>query len=253
MKRGIPGVNYEAAEMAVAKLTNYQGNGNIRPGMQMYIGENDDTIEFKGGSNFLNESIDNDFFQFTITNNIASDQALYLTPGLVYAPGQTPVLGTLRTGTFNSIANTANAFTAASTSSRSIELFHAFITFNPTRIVRMRVQATTSLQANKQAEIITQNPFKDEGSTPIRPGKIVGGDTYNDKRFEYNFAVQVDNQRQIKYTLAASEVLTIDLEVGAVYNTAKSLNDKAALAHNNFARAVQVENMQRYAGNRNRG
>lgn len=161
-------------------------------------------------------------YRFYVTNALASEQTIILTPGLNY-DSTDPSTGVIRTEvtTPYESTTTGSAFTSAA-SDGSLETFLNFIRLNPVRLVGIKVASTVASQITAGViTVSTQSPFNAQDSV-----KSIYLSTYTDenrnqeKEVTAPIVLNLDNQKLIKMTIAASSTATITFFVGQITNIA---------------------------------
>lgn len=232
-------------EFANANGAQYENAG----GYEGYTGEGDDFLEFAGAGGFLTEveMAEANIFEVSITNLIASAKSLYLTYwdryGLTIGTNGPSQDGNMRTDTaapgFKATDGVESFLAQSLTPNVSIEDFIAWVQQNPTRLIGMKIEATTSATQLSQPLVMKKfSPFRQLAETVIRPSTKQNENTFRDKIATIPTpGTQLDGQTQTLYTLNASETVVITFFMGATLNTAKALDNKAAAAVGRNAQA----------------
>ncbi|MDD4699190.1 MAG: hypothetical protein PHV07_02895 [Oscillospiraceae bacterium] len=145
---------------------------------------------------------------------------------------------------------------AASGSPYDISEFYAFLMYNPTNLLGMKIQSNggDGAQVAYPIEVIAQSPFKRLASKIINPSTNLDQHTYQTDIVVFNTdGVVLGNQTQLKYKIApriSAEVprsVNITFICGAVLNTAGALEKKQTKAIRNFGSLVQKINIAKKA------
>lgn len=129
----------------------------------------------------------------------------------------------------------------------SIEEFYAFLMYNPTNLLGMRIQSNggDGAQVAYPLEVISQSPFKQLESKIINPSTSMTQNTYQTDTVVFDTkGIVLSNQTQIKYKIAGNfsgttRVVNITFVCGSVLNTTVGLQKKQTKAIQNFAGMVK--------------
>lgn len=211
-------------------LRAYEGGGGVM--------RESDMFDFGGISKTFADSIKSARqFKVTITNLLATDEEIYLTPGPLYHAQATIADGVLRTETnplaaYASVAGTALAFTSQG-SPNTIENFLQFIYNNPTRLLGMKITSTLADQMEEALIIDRISPFKSNlESTPKFLASYQDENTFRDKVVTIPLMEQLDNQTVIRLNIKADSTINITFYCGAIMNQAVVLDKQARKAFN---------------------
>lgn len=201
------------------QLSNMSGQNNL---LNM-IGEGDDLLHFRGqGSNIATQDLDQ--FTFVITNaSVAIRTARLFCPMAKEYPSLLP--GLVVTGAFNDVAGNAG-LTGASGTSFALEMFQYYISKNPSRLVKLRVQSTVNTQLAYSILMDEVNPYRDVQNKQIYPQNVINGGTYNQNIAEFELNQQLDYLSDVTYQIAPSSSVNITFFMGTEINTAKALDKK---------------------------
>lgn len=161
-------------------------------------------------------------YRFSITNALASEQTIILTPGLNY-DSTDPATGVIRTETTTAYESTTtgSAFTS-SASAGSLETFLNFIRLNPVRLVGVKIASTVASQITDGVlTVATQSPFKSQDAEEqIYLSTYTDENRNQEKEVTAPIVLNLDNQKQIKMTVAASSTVTVTFFIGQITNIA---------------------------------
>jgi hypothetical protein len=216
-------------------MTPYEGDGAVT-----YTGYGDDMVDF-GGDNiqghFGKEIISQRRFTVTLVNTCLTEKQALLCPSYDPTFPAGNVQGApIRDGIV--VTDGATTLTAAG-SPKSIANLLAFATFNPMRLIGMKVVSNVQDQLAKQMTIRRKSPFSTLQDQFIDLASYTSEMANNDKMVTVRgLNYQFDNQTEIILPVAASDGVTnprvtVTLYFGAVLNTASALNKKSDKAGNN--------------------
>jgi hypothetical protein len=234
---------------AAGSISNYEGDGEE----SFYEGEDESNytgigdIELENTeSGFLGAgaTTSNDVLSFTFTNNNATNEEFFLTPGFKNVDRSgIRVLGTAYDGTFKSI----NDKPLICRGSDNCKLDHliAYINEYPTRITGFQVVATSTDpvaqpgQAVAQIKqlvltMIRQSIKGDAKASTIRPGLEVGGGQFNQNMVQSKADWQLDFCTNVKMNILAKTEFTIELFIGAIHNSSLKMIRKHSIASRNL-------------------
>lgn len=234
-------------------LSSFDGMENFG-GEFLYTGEGDDFLDFDGEvENFSGEFNIEKQFVFSVANTATVTRtavlwAGYLKGNSTLAPGQ------IVDGTFNDTAGNAGLTGAATVSGQTIAEFFAYLEFNPTRIVGIKISSTSQTQIENAFTLQRLNPFRTEKSKILRPAQYQDQQVFQEKIIQFKADFQLDDQMKLTYPFVASSTTTLTWYCGASLNLAKGLAKKARKAHRNIKRvgnrAVARKNVKRLSGKR---
>lgn len=217
----------------IEALENYEGNDLISFDGQNGLVHRGATILDK----FANEVGNGTQFTMTIKNANATDEEIILCPGYKYMPKGGAVIATVPAlilypvangvvydGTFRSVAG--NNLTGIG-NPKPIKEFLDYVAENPTRCLGFKIASTDSTQIETMMNIQHLSPFKNLEDRNIVLASYQDEDTYRDKIVTVHENFQFDNQTVFKGIVKANSTLTITFYLGAILNTAKTLDVKA--------------------------
>ena len=237
------------ANISIEKLEQLaeQDFSNFEPEFENYTGESDDFMDFGGapGASFMNPAAR--AFTITIQNANSAARTVYLTPGLVYAPGivnSASFNDTTKAVTLNSpngylktgaiLDKDGNSgLTVSATGSKTVEEFLAFIYTNPTAVtyVKVRTSASDGAQLANKITVRPQSPFRDLGSYDLNPEEMLDQNSQqtNVALFQTPGLI-LSKDMQLQLTIAGSQVTTITFGIGGILNNSAALQKKAGRA-----------------------
>lgn len=172
-------------------MQNAAGFSNFSGFAQDYTGYGDEFIDFAGSTTGDFSVLDERIFKISITAAASQTGRIYLTPGLLWAPGRltytyadnaiTAVYpaGYVRDGAFKDTTGTYS-FTGAG-SPNYIEWFYAYIDRMPMTLHAMRISSGDATQIEQQIIVEPMNPFYTEQTKIFDPSAFNDENTYKDK------------------------------------------------------------------------
>lgn len=159
------------------------------------------------------------FFQFSITNGLATNENFYLNYGVYAVAGDN---GAIAEGAFKSIDG--KDLTGAGFPS-SISKFNRFLQQNPGKIVGIRMSSTVETQMDTNISVDIYNPFKrgllNQQAIPLQ--RYRNEYVYQNNILTLPIVVDFNNQTVVTATVVANSTLTITVFFDKVLNTSKAL------------------------------
>lgn len=190
-------------------------------------------VKFSGNtSGFADETKTQEVFQMKLVNSDDEDHVIALHPGLLKSIGAIAAVAGVTVGAIATdgvvIASKVTGSTKANT---LISFFQDFVNRNPTRIIRMQVQASSEDQLSESIVITKINPTTRLGNQVITPADYKRSTDTNSKLVTIDLTQhQLDDQSVMHTNLLAGSTLTINLYLGAARNDAALLESIANAA-----------------------
>jgi len=227
-----------AAENLNVFTSNYQEDVN-----QMYIGQNDISVEFLGGSNFAGANPSGLNFGIKLTNSgkSAKDRVVAIIPG--YFDNAADIIADLTglavdaivaDGTMVGGEGDGDCLVGSGTP-KKIADFIKFIKHNPTRISFIKMLVDDEAQIEEPIYIKKLSPFRNLEDVTLYPSVYKDSNQQNAKRVEIETPdLQFDNQTIVIYRIGAGRTVSMNFFPTAVANTAATLAKKATVAASNI-------------------
>lgn len=199
--------------------------------MEMYTGSGDQFLSFEGSQSFTMEGSQEKQFSINIVNANAAVRTAAIWSG--YKKGNATLYpGQMTDGAFNDIAAAAGLTATSNVTGKTIEELYAWLSFNPSRLIRARISTTVEAQISKDFLVENFSPFYDNKTHNIRPKGFQNQDTFQLKILDFPINEQLDDSIGIKYPFAGSSTTDIVLYFGASINLGIALRRKASMANN---------------------
>ena len=214
----MPGMGMDGAGR---RISGYEGAAR-RPGfgpanrMPGYMGLNADSTE-QDIRNFRGLLT----YQVTLTNSDPATRTARLAPA-----GEADAAGLIATGPFDDVDGNAG-LSGSTTSHKSIEAFVRFITFNPTKLLGLKISSTDEDQSEETINASAESPFRPLEGKVIPLSQYSDGGTFNAKKTFVNllpYDMQLDGQADIKLPVVGSSTCKILFFIGPILNTAQILD-----------------------------
>lgn len=221
---------------ALGRLSNYDGDsyeGDNYEG-ESYDGFDDSFVDFDGdGFNGLARSFANEIkasraYIFTITNALATSEEYLINSGYQGILGAGT--GQVYEGTFPAVSG--NALSCQGKPSIYND-FWAFSLFNPTRVIGFKLSSNNTDNHEMVLEVQPLSPYKKLGARLIYVSAHRNEHTFKDNVTTVKEAFDMNNQIQIKGSIAANSSITFTFVMGATLNTAAALKRKRTKAKRN--------------------
>ncbi len=188
-----------------------------------YTGLDDDMVDFgSSGASFASELANHKVFTTIITNGTG------LVQRVSFGASMEPVPGTnqLQEGVVNGIAGLT-----CSGDPHSYDFFKKFIARYPARLVAMKITSTSEAQLSQSINVTRISPFEQLGSKPQSLSSSTRETNVNTRMVTLqNLNYQLDDQTDLSINIPANTTSTFTLYIGAIFNGAKALNEKATRA-----------------------
>lgn len=163
-------------------------------------------------------------YQVQLVNANAAVRTARLTPALLgeSAPGL------IAAGAFNDIDGNAG-LTGSTSSPGTIQELIRFISYNPTKLLGMKLSSTDTNQMEQSLNVYVKSPFRQLEQKIVPLGQYNDGNTFNDKKTFLNllpYDLQMDMQADIQVPVYGSSTLNILLFMGPILNPAQILDSK---------------------------
>ncbi len=187
-----------------------------------YTGLDDDHVDFGGkNTSFATELAANRNFTVVVENT--TDAPIRVSFGANMYPDAVPNSVQLKEGDVKgdkSLLCQGQPF--------SYDFFRKFIERHPTRLIAIKMDSTKEGQLGQSIMTTHVSPFENLGSKPLNPALYTKETSYNPRMLTLkNLNLQLDDQTDISVAIPAKCQTIFTLVVGGIYNTAKTLNDKA--------------------------
>lgn len=237
--------NGDLSELEAEALDNLSNFDGYEGALGGYSGYKDDFLSFDGvAQSFANEVAANRIFTVTVTNSASTASAFYIIPGFKnYNADGTVADGVMKEGNFKAIGASA-AETSSTGSPATIDQFRRFVERNPTRVVGMKMTASSASVISDMLIVKEeQSPFRELGTSTIYSTLYQNENTYNDKVVTIKEGFDLNDQIAIKVNMPASSSVTFNFICGAILNPAEALKAKHGrfmdTAHRGRRRAPQ--------------
>lgn len=183
--------------------------------------------------NFDAESRANEVFKIKLTNTAVADKVIVLHPGMLLTTTEiSSILGVTTDAIGKDGVVIADAVSCATKNGTSLEFLQRFVNNNPTRIIKIQVEASTETQLSEDLVFAKINPFAKVGETPLNPA-AQKKETNNQSKLVTLTPnnIQLDDQTVWYVNLLAGATLTLNLTMGVSSNAAAVLETQSRIVY----------------------
>lgn len=190
-----------------------------------YYGANDNMLDFRSASSFIDEDNCGKRFQFTVKNTSDAAVKVNLNPAVVVADYQDLKEGEVATGV------------TAAGSPRSIQTLLAYVAKNPTRIQAIKMKVDDASQLDEPLVLRHETPWASYTEEQRIPSDFQDQNTNRENIADIN-DIQgwlLSSEDTMLLTVGAGRTVNISITFGASLDTAQALSKKASEAAENVA------------------
>lgn len=201
---------------------------NADGGKELYIGINDDSIDFGKAESFIDESEGEKEFNLSIVNNTDSVQKIQFNEIIAAQDGY----DLLKQGVIKTVGegDDAKELTAEG-DPRSIDVLTALISKAPMRLRAVRFNVNNEGQLDELMKYVRETPFETGVTSQKKPSNFQDQNTNNTKTVTVDLKDWIlGHDSTILYSIRAHETVNLTLYFGASYDLAKALRKKHARA-----------------------
>lgn len=183
--------------------------------------------------NFDAEAAATQVFRIKLTNSGATEKRIVLHPGMLATHGEiNAILGISADAIAKNGETIPSAVTCSTKGNTSVEFLQKFVNSNPTRIIRIQVEASTETQLSEDLIFAKINPFAKAGEITLNPAATKKETNNQSKLVTLNPSnIQLDDQTVWFVNILAGATLTLNLTMGVSSNRAAVLSEQAELAY----------------------